>query len=113
MSATTEVRRALTAALDSLDVEVRPAAITYAEAHGLTTARYEVTVLTGPAGDSGAEDQLDDLIAPGGVKAQLEHDRTLSGLVADLNVTKCTGWQVYQRGEQMLGAMWTVETQTL
>lgn len=115
MSATTEVRHALAAALAGLPgVDVRPAAVTYAEARGLTSARYEATVLTGPAGDPDAEDQLDDLIAPEGVKATLEQDRTLGGLVADLNVSKCTGWQVYRRGEQqMLGATWTVDTQTL
>ena len=106
----TLVRGALAAALPGLNAEVRPGPVAYEQ--GLPRSRYEVTVLTGPIDDTAAQERLDELLAPDGLKATLEADRTLGGLVSDIDVAKCTGWQAHKgpAGEAFIGATWTVQT---
>jgi len=115
MASPTEIRRAISALLDSLDgvdVQVAPAAVEYG-ARELHQA-FAVRILTGPAGDEAAELLLDELIAPDGgrsVKRLVETDPTLGGLVTDTTVTRCTGWQLFPRGDMAaVGATWTVST---
>ena len=54
------------------------------------------------------------MLAPTGatsVKAAVESDRTLGGVVESLRVTQCSGYQTYTLpgDRQVLGAEWTVE----
>ena len=63
--------------------------------------------------DIGAQQKLDELLASTGatsVKAALETDKTLGGLVKDLIVQTCTGYLEYGRpdGTTALGCDWTV-----
>ena len=117
MTGVTEIRRALAGALAVLDltVQVAPAQVDYKprELH----QAFVVRVLTGPIGDSRAEDLLDELIEPEGdrsVKQLLEADATLAGLVAHATVARCTGWQTFPQHDASvaIGATWTVTTLT-
>ena len=62
--------------------------------------------------DKGAQAQLDAYLDPDGsssVKAAIESDRQLGGLVDDLHVSNATGEQTYTMGgSQMIGSEWTV-----
>lgn len=65
--------------------------------------------------DIAAAKNLDKYLAPDGdlsVKAAIEADTSLGGLIQDLHVTEAKGEQVYVResGGPMLGSEWTVET---
>jgi len=63
--------------------------------------------------DESAQRRLDDLLASSGalsVKAAVEADSTLGGVVNDLRVVKAEGYQLFQlpgRGD-VLGSTWTV-----
>jgi hypothetical protein len=64
--------------------------------------------------DVSAVNRLESYLAPEGdnsIKAAIESDRTLEGLVADLHVTGATGEQPYTAEGQplVLGSEWTVE----
>lgn len=64
--------------------------------------------------DIGAQQRLDDFLSPEGsrsIKAALEQDTTLGGIVQSLHVTDASGEQVYVRenGGPVLGSEWTVE----
>lgn len=63
--------------------------------------------------DIGAQKQLDELLessGPTSVKAAIEADKTLGGVVQDTYVQSCTGYQEYGRpdGTTALGCEWTV-----
>jgi len=71
-----------------------------------------VQVFVGLVADRGAQLRLDTMLAPSGgdsVKAAIEGDRTLGGVVDTLRVSRMTGYQVFnlERGP-VLGAEWTV-----
>jgi hypothetical protein len=115
---TTEVRRALEQRAGALHrgaiIDVTPQNVEY-EAGGTGTHRaaYFVTVLVGQPQHEAVRQKLDELMAPEAVKAALERGRTLDGLVTDIQVTKCTGYQLHRRDEtDLLGATWTVVTLT-
>lgn len=82
---------------------------------GVRTDRWTMTVqiLVGTTLDVGAQINLDAYLAPSGVKsvkAALESDRTLGGLVDTLEVSRCSGYKLYKIGSiHALGAEWTVE----
>lgn len=64
--------------------------------------------------DQGAQALLDQFLAPDGsysVKAAIEADTSLGGIVQDLHVTAANGEQQYVRdqGGPVLGSEWTVE----
>lgn len=67
--------------------------------------------------DQAAQMNLDQLLADSGplsVKAIIEADRTLGGIIDDLIVTNSTGYQIYSlagRGP-ILGADWSVQLTT-
>jgi hypothetical protein len=68
----------------------------------------------GAGDDIGAQVKLDAFLAPSGsqsVKAAIEADGTLGGIVADTNVVSCTGYRVYARGAAACCARaeWQVE----
>ena len=82
--------------------------------------RMIVQAFVGGVADQGAQVVLDQLIAATGsfsVKHAVESDKTLGGIVDDLRVTRCTGYQVYDSpahlkayvASQLIGAQWTVE----
>lgn len=97
-------------------VHVYPGDIDYdlAMHRGLDKWTLTVQAFVGMVSDQGAQVKLDAFLAPSGatsVKAAVESDKTLGGLVSDLQVVSCSGYRVYAResGGPVLGAEWTVE----
>lgn len=99
-----------------------PDEIDYAETmqNGLTRWNLIVQAFVGAVADEGAQVVLDQLIAATGdfsVRAAIESDLTLGGIVDDLTVQKCSGYQVYDNpahlkalsAAQLIGAQWMVE----
>lgn len=114
MNLTTPIRRELATAVAELDakVQVTPGPIEYDD-RGLDRMRFDVTLIVGEPQDTTAQEYLDELLDPEGVKRMLEADRRLGGLVSDLSVTACTGYLVHGPPERpRLGATWTVQTIT-
>lgn len=112
MASVTDIRRALEQRLAGIDGEVAvyPGPSDYARGPGFHTVRFVARVIVGPEGDE-AEGRLDHLLDEGGVRSLLEADDTLGGLVADVAVAKCSGYQTYGPPDAPhLGAEWTVET---
>lgn len=118
MSTITAVRRALAATLTDIGaqtVAVAPAPAEFGD-HPMDVDRvgFHVTIAVGPLTPE-SEERLDELMDPaeaGGVRALLEADRTLGGLVSTLSVKKCTGYQALQSAPNTapdLGATWTVQ----
>jgi hypothetical protein len=74
---------------------------------------FTIQAVTGLVVDVGAQQKIDQLLAPSGptsVKAAIEADRTLGGTVANLQVTGSNGYrQVAAEGQTYLLAEWTVE----
>lgn len=73
-----------------------------------------VQVFVSLVSDIGGQMLLDEYLSPDGarsVKAAVEADRTLGGIVDDLHVTTASGEQVYVRDQsgQLLGSDWNVE----
>lgn len=116
MSSTTEIRRALRGRLDvDGELTVYAAPTDYSQGNSFDHRRFRVRVL--PAEEVGdVAEYLDGLLDPDGdasVKARLEADDSLGGLVADVRVLGSTGHQQYQTPDgPRLGAEWTVETLT-
>lgn len=87
---------------------------------GLHHWQMRVQVMVAMASDKGAQMVLDQFLDSEGdrsVKAALESDTSLGGLVSDLHVTGANGEQVYVRdqglhqqgGQPLLGSEFTVE----
>lgn len=131
MASITAIREALAVALDGLDgtqvsgymlanptppsIHVVPDEITYDSAmgRGLDTVALKIQAYVGFTSDIGAQKRLDVWLAPSGsesVKALVENDRTLGGVVQDARVVDCTGYRLYSSpdGRVVLGAEWTV-----
>lgn len=97
--------------------DVRRGPVNYDEAFGGGTHRWEMLVRVFVAGatDRGAQARLDAYLAPDGdrsVKAAIESDPTLGGLISDLHVTDASGEQTYTvtgSVEPLIGSEWTVE----
>ena len=94
---------------------VFPAACDYnqAMARGLDRWTFTVQAIVSAASDQDGQKQLDTYLAPTGstsVRAAIESDRTLGGVVDNLVVTRVSGYQLYadERGAN-LGAEWSVE----
>jgi hypothetical protein len=67
---------------------------------GLDKWTFTVQAFVALASDIGAQVKLDAFLAPSGsqsVKAAIEADGTLGGIVADTSVVSCTGYRVYAR----------------
>jgi hypothetical protein len=97
-------------------IHVYPGQIEYdgAMIRGVDRWTMIVQAFVGLVSDIGAQVKLDTFIAPSGagsVKAGLEADRTLGGLVQSLRVTECSGERVYVRegAGPVLGAEWQVQ----
>jgi hypothetical protein len=97
-------------------VHLYPAQVDYdlAMGRGLDQWMFTVQAFVGLSTDIGAQMKLDEFMAPSGsqsVKAAVESDGTLGGIVADTTVVSCTGYRVYAResGSPVLGAEWQVD----
>ncbi len=85
-----------------------------AMARGLDEWSLAIVALTGAAGDRGAQELMDELLAPSGpksVKEAAESDRTLGGTVADLRVVSQSGYRylIREGGSTTLWVQWTVQ----
>jgi len=81
---------------------------------GVTHLTMLIRVFVAGVTDKGSQQRLDAYLAPAGdesVKAAIESDTTLGGLIQDLHVTQATGEQTYTMNDntQMIGSEWTVE----
>jgi hypothetical protein len=97
-------------------IEVEPGSTTYDIAMGRGADRLKFTVRAFVALnlDIGAQMRLDLMLAGSGansVKAAVETDRTLGGLVDSLRVTENMGYRrfVKEQAHVLLGSEWTVE----
>jgi hypothetical protein len=86
-----------------------------AMARGMDELRFKVHAIFPLTTDIGSQKKLDELLAPSGarsVKAAIEGDKTLGGVVDDLRVSEAQNYGVYElvgaRGP-VLGCEWTVE----
>lgn len=125
----TEVREALATGLDAgLDgwqvspyplssptppmVEIgRRAPLSYDRAFqaGVADLPLVVRALVPFSTDVGGQRKLDALLAPDAIKAVIESDTTLGGLVDDLHVSEVSGEQLFPRGgANYLGCEWSV-----
>lgn len=95
---------------------VYPARVDFDQAfgRGLDVEEYAVEVFVAEVSDIGSQDVLDDYLEPDGplsVKAAIEADRTLGGLVDDLHCYSQSGYRRYLRDSGLtpvLGAQWLV-----
>lgn len=81
---------------------------------GLDRWHLIIQAFVGAVGDKGPQLLLDQFMAPAGgksVKAAVEADRQLGGLVQDTVVTSCTGYRTYvaEGRPPVLGCEWAVE----
>lgn len=129
----TDIRTALAAQLKTVDrdwqvspyilanptppcAQVLPDEMDYHQAmqNGAETWSFVVQVIVALGTDEGAQRKLDELLESSGalsVKAALEADEDLGGLVSSVTVTRTTGYRTYNLGptqQEALGAEWTV-----
>lgn len=95
-------------------IEVMPDETDYDKTFQRGTDRWflKVRAFVGKPSDIGAQKRLDEMLASSGplsVKANIEVDCTLDGVVDDLRVTKCSGYRTYGQQPGVLGAEWVVE----
>lgn len=93
-----------------------PGEISYdrAMARGIDSLVLVIQVFVAVVSETSAQKRLDAYLAPSGsdsIKAAVEADRTLGGVVADASVVSASGYRVYEIGGRapVLGAEWTVE----
>jgi hypothetical protein len=95
---------------------VFPGLVTYdlAMHRGADYTEFTVRAMVGPYGDIAAQQLIDQLLEPSGtgsMKAAIEQDETLGGVVYDVSVTECTGLRMYQPtpgSAPVMGADWTL-----
>jgi len=97
-------------------LHIFPAAIAYDAAmkRGLDRNTFTVQALVALTSETDGQTRLDTYLASSGaasVKALVESDKTLGGLVHDTHVTRNTGYKVFvvPGRSDMLGCEWTVE----
>lgn len=98
-------------------IHVFPQRVEYDKAmgRGLDTSMFTVQAFVGLVSDLGAQQKLDEYLDPAGarsVKAAVETDKTLAGLVSSVRVTDASGYKLYVlEGSQgpVLGCEFTVE----
>jgi len=81
---------------DVAEIRVVPGPAEYTERQDFDKIGFNIIVITGPVGDDEAEQHLDWLLDPQvGMRAALEVNRDLDGLVSDLVVRKSSGYQMF------------------
>lgn len=75
---------------------------------------FTIQALVGAVSDTGAQDRIDQMIDTEGdvsVKALIEADGTLGGVVSDTRVASCSGHRTYNLDGRApaIGAEWTVD----
>ena len=83
---------------------VIPERLTYDDAfnRGLVTYSFLVQVIVGKVSERTSQNKIDGFINPTGttsIKAAIEGDKTLNGVVFDTRVTEVTGYSVVQVGD--------------
>jgi hypothetical protein len=83
---------------------VIPERLTYDDAYnkGLVTYSFLVQVIVGKVSERTSQNKIDGFINPTGatsIKAAIEGDKTLNGVVFDTRVTEVTGYSVVQVGD--------------
>jgi hypothetical protein len=82
---------------------------------GGDNTEFIVRAMVGPYGDIAAQQLMDQLLEPSGtgsMKAAIEQDNTLGGLVYDVSATTCTGLRLYHPtpgSAPVMGADWTLK----
>jgi hypothetical protein len=114
MASITEIRKALVAAV----AEITPHAMALSTGEKYDDAEdpfqhFVVRVLVGPPLEDN-EELLDEMLAaegPKSIKAALEADRTLGGLVGDIGISRHNGHRSYAvpGSEPALGSEWAVD----
>jgi hypothetical protein len=97
-------------------IEIHPSQTDYdlALKRGLDRWRFTVRAFVGLTSDIGAQKRLDRMLASSGsesVKAAVESNPSLSGVIEDLRVINASGYRQYLRegASAVLGAEWEVE----
>lgn len=114
MRSLTDLRAAVAAKLADLDgrVLVYPGRTEYRRGD-IEELRLMIRITVGPGHDEQGMARLDEMLAPDGpssVKARLDEDDTLGGLVSDLSVASASGHLTFpaQGAPSQLGCEWTV-----
>lgn len=99
--------------LPSAEVIVAPGSYDAAFARGMDVLNFTIRVMVGTVSDIGSQKRLDRMRASSGVhsiKAAVEADKRLGGLVFDLQVTDFGEDQLYARdgAPPALGCEWSV-----
>lgn len=131
MNTTAQIRTALAAALSAefssdwnispyllaspnppqIEIVSGPVDYDLAMGRGLDLIRYIVRALVQHGSDLSGQVNLDSLLdgsSASGMKAVLEADKTLGGVVEDLRVTEASELKVYPQGD-FIGIEWIVE----
>ena len=116
MSATTDIRAALRAALKdvpgTVSVGLGPSEYDRNAGRGFNTMKFRVRILIGELNDANEEilDAMFDPDGPASIKTLLEADEALAALAADVQVTHTSGHVVTP--DNILGGEWTVKAMT-
>lgn len=95
-------------------IQVFPETVEYDRAmhRGYDAWTFVVQAFAGLTTDRGAQISVDEMLEPSGsnsIKAAVESDKTLGGIVSDVRVVSATGYRVYPSdGGAVLGCEWTV-----
>lgn len=98
----------------SIDYDVAPGGATMGSRGG-DTWTFTLRVLIGEVTDIGSQQLLDQLLEPFGatsMKAAVESDYTLGGVVYDIHADTCSGYRQYQPtpgAAPVIGAEWTLQ----
>jgi len=112
-SATWNISPYLLAAPNPPQIEIVSGAVDYdlAMGRGLDLIHYTVRAMVQHGSDLSGQINLDSLLdgtTATGMKAVLEADKTLGGVVEDLRVTEASELKVYPQGD-FIGIEWIVE----
>jgi hypothetical protein len=98
----------------NIDYDIAPGGLTM-NARGGDTWTITLRALIGEVSDIGSQQLLDQLLEPNGatsMKAAVESDYTLGGLVYNVTAKTCSGYRQYQptpTSAPVIGAEWTLE----
>ncbi len=91
---------------------IYPDEVAFDESGGTDVRRFIVEAIADVPFEENAQRALDAYMGNGdtSVKKAIEADRTLGGLLTDLQVVTCSGYRFFTRaGVDYIGCQWTVE----